>query len=177
MAAAAIVDPDTWLECFDSAFARIAGRFKRVEPRKAARDYLLAVLSDVDTRSCWQLAERAGHVSPHRMQRLLAEAVWDADAVRDDLRAFVVDELGSPDGVLMIDLCRPRDYADVPAGGPRIPWPGGAPRGHAPHSGRHIHSASRNARTWSRGRYRPGVVAAGVSRASARCLIVRSACR
>jgi hypothetical protein len=28
------------------------------------------------------------------MQRLLAEAVWDADAVRDDLRAFVVDELG-----------------------------------------------------------------------------------
>jgi hypothetical protein len=67
---------------FDCAFARIAGRFKRVETRMAARDWLLGVLSDVDTRSCWQLAERAGHASPHRMQRLLAGAVWDADAVR-----------------------------------------------------------------------------------------------
>jgi hypothetical protein len=57
---------------FDCAFARIAGRFKRVETRMAARDWLLGVLSDVDTRSCWQLAERAGHASPHRMQRLLA---------------------------------------------------------------------------------------------------------
>ena len=111
MAAAAIVDPDAWVECFDTAFARIAGRFKRVEPRKAARDYLLAVLSDVDTRSCWQLAEQAGHTSPHRMQRLLAEAVWDADAVRDDLRAFVVDELGDPEGVLIID-----DTGDLKAG-------------------------------------------------------------
>jgi SRSO17 transposase len=111
MAAAAIVDLDAWVECFDSAFARIAGRFKRVEPRKAARDYLLAVLSDVDTRSSWQLAEQAGHASPHRMQRLLAEAVWDAEAVRDDLRAFVVDELGDPDGVLIID-----DTGDLKAG-------------------------------------------------------------
>lgn len=111
MAATAIVDPDAWMECFDTAFARIAGRFKRVEPRKAARDYLLAVLSDVDTRSCWQLAEQAGHASPHRMQRLLAEAVWDADAVRDDLRAFVVDELGDPEGVLIID-----DTGDLKSG-------------------------------------------------------------
>jgi SRSO17 transposase len=111
MAAAAIVDPDIWRECFEGAFARIAGRFKRVEPRRAAHDYLLAVLSDVDTRSCWQLAEQAGHASPHRMQRLLAEAVWDADAVRDDLRAFVVDELGDPEGVLMID-----DTGDLKSG-------------------------------------------------------------
>ena len=111
MAAAAIVDPDTWRECFDSAFARIAARFKRVEPRKAARDWLLGVLSDVDSRSSWQLAEQAGHASPHRMQRLLGEAVWDADAVRDDLRAFVVDELGDPEGVLIID-----DTGDLKSG-------------------------------------------------------------
>lgn len=111
MAAAASVDPDAWMECFDSAFARIAGRFKRVEPRKAARDWLLGVLCDVDTRSSWQLAEQAGHASPHRMQRLLAEAVWDADAVRDDPRAFVVDELGDQHGVLIVD-----DTGDLKAG-------------------------------------------------------------
>jgi SRSO17 transposase len=111
MAAAVIVDADAWVECFDSAFARIAGRFKRVEPRKAARDWLLGLLSDVDSRSSWQLAEQAGHASPHRMQRLLGEAVWDADAVRDDLRKFVVDHLGDPGGVLIID-----DTGDLKSG-------------------------------------------------------------
>jgi hypothetical protein len=119
---AAAVSVDEWWEYFDAAFARIAGRFGRVEPRRAARDWLLAVLSDVDTRSCWQLAEQAGHHSPHRMQSLLAEAKWDADVVRDDLRRYVVDELGNPGGVLIIDLCRPRDYADVPAVGSVDPF-------------------------------------------------------
>ncbi|GAA5186052.1 hypothetical protein GCM10023322_31430 [Rugosimonospora acidiphila] len=88
---------------FDGGFARIAGRFGRVEPRRRARAYLLGLLSDVDTRTCWQLAEQAGDRTPHRMQRLLGEAVWDADKVRDDVRGYVVDELGDPDGVLILD--------------------------------------------------------------------------
>jgi len=71
------------MEHFDAAFARIAGRFGRVEPRRRARSLLLGLLADVETRSCWQLAEQAGERSPHGMQRLLGEAVWDADAVRD----------------------------------------------------------------------------------------------
>jgi hypothetical protein len=53
-----MVDPDAWTELFEDGFARIAGRFTRAEPRWATHDYLLAVLSDVDTRSCWQLADR-----------------------------------------------------------------------------------------------------------------------
>ncbi len=88
---------------FDSAFARIAGRFARVEPRRQARTFLLGLLSDVDSRSCWQLAEQAGDRTPHRMQRLLGEAVRDADAVRDDVRSYVVDELGDPGAVLILD--------------------------------------------------------------------------
>lgn len=103
MAVAASVDVDGWLEQFDTGFARIAGRFGRREPRRQARSFLLGLLSDVDTRSCWQLAEQAGDASPHGMQRLLADAVWDADAVRDDLRRYVADELGEPDGVLILD--------------------------------------------------------------------------
>jgi SRSO17 transposase len=102
-AAGLSVDAEGWVEEFDGAFARIAGRFSRVEPRKQARAFLLGVLSEVETRSCWQLAEQAGDRSPHRMQRLLGEARWDADAVRDDLRGYVVDELGDPEGVLIID--------------------------------------------------------------------------
>ncbi len=66
MAARAIVNPCAWMESFGSAAARFAGWFKRVEPRRAARDWLLGLLSDVDTRSCWQLAEQAGHASTQR---------------------------------------------------------------------------------------------------------------
>ena len=91
------------MELFDTGFARIAGRFARVEPRRRARSYVLGLLADVETRSCWQLAEHAGERSPHGMQRLLGEAVWDADAVRDDLRGYVADQLGHPEGVLIID--------------------------------------------------------------------------
>ena len=57
----------------------------------------------MDTRTCWQLAGQAGSASPHGMQRLLGEAVWDADSVRDDVRGYVVDELGDPDAVLVLD--------------------------------------------------------------------------
>ena len=103
MAAGHSVDAEGWQAEFDTAFARIAGRFGRVEPRRQARAFLLGLLSDVDTRSCWQLAEQAGDASPHAMQRLLGEAVWDADTVRDDLRGYVVDELGDPAGVLILD--------------------------------------------------------------------------
>lgn len=74
-----------------------------MEPRRQARAFLLGLLSDVDTRSCWQVAEQAGDASPHRIQRLLGEPVWDAEKVRDDVRGYVVDALADPAGVLIID--------------------------------------------------------------------------
>jgi SRSO17 transposase len=76
-----------------------------------ARSFLLGVLSDVDTRSCWQLAKQAGDGSPQAMQRLLGEAVWDADAVRDDVRGYVMDTIGDPGAVLILD-----DTGDLKAG-------------------------------------------------------------
>src|SRR2546421_675723 len=81
----------------------LAARFTRREPRLQARSFLLGVLSEVDTRSCWQLAEQAGDETPRAMQRLLGETVWDADAVRDDVRSYVVDAIGDPGGVLILD--------------------------------------------------------------------------
>jgi SRSO17 transposase len=105
------VDVAGWVEEFACGFAAIAGRFGRREPRLQARSFLLGILSDVDTRSCWQLAEQAGDRSPHAMQRLLGEAVWDADAVRDDVRGYVIDAIGDPGGVLILD-----DTGDLKAG-------------------------------------------------------------
>ena len=81
----------------------VAGRFARVEPRRAARELVLGLLSPAERKNCWWLAEHAGHRDPQAMQRLLRTAVWGADAVRDDLRAFVAAQLGDAAGVLICD--------------------------------------------------------------------------
>jgi SRSO17 transposase len=82
---------------------RIAGRFARVEPRRRARALVLGLLSGLRRKNCWTIAELAGDATPDGMQHLLAAARWDADAVRDDVRAYVVEHLGSADAVLVVD--------------------------------------------------------------------------
>ncbi|WP_406016642.1 IS701 family transposase [Streptomyces sp. NBC_00984] len=72
---------------------RIAGRFARVEPRRRARAFVLGLLSELPRKNCWTLAEHAGDANPHGLQHLLSRAKWDADAVRDDIRGFVVEHL------------------------------------------------------------------------------------
>jgi SRSO17 transposase len=87
---------------FEQAMARIAGRFRRVEPRATARAFVLGLLSGVERKNCWQLAEEAGHARPGAMQRLLRSARWDADEVRDEVRSYVLDHFGG-DRVLVVD--------------------------------------------------------------------------
>ncbi|SED65294.1 DDE superfamily endonuclease [Streptomyces sp. 3213] len=82
---------------------RIAGRFARVEPRRRAREFVLGLLSDLPRKNCWTLAEYAGDATPYGLQHLLSRAKWDADAVRDDLRGFVVEQLNDEDAVLVVD--------------------------------------------------------------------------
>lgn len=65
--------------------------------------YVRGLLAPLERKNSWTLAERAGEAAPDGMQRLLATADWDADAVRDDVRAYVVEHLGDPDGVLVVD--------------------------------------------------------------------------
>lgn len=81
----------------------IGQRFERSEPRERAITYLKGLMSDVPRKNGWQLAEQAGEATPDGMQRLLSTAVWDAEGVRDDLRTYVVETLGEPDGVLVVD--------------------------------------------------------------------------
>jgi SRSO17 transposase len=96
-------DLDAWVAGLDGLFARVAGRFGRVEPRRQARAYLTGLLAPVERKNGWQLAEAAGDATPDKMQRLLNAARWDPDAVRDDLRGYVVENLGDPGGVLIVD--------------------------------------------------------------------------
>jgi SRSO17 transposase len=83
--------------------ARIAPHFARPEPRRRALAYLQGILSSIERKNGWQLAEHAREATPYGMQRLLAHAVWDADLVRDDVRTYVLEQLGSQDAILAID--------------------------------------------------------------------------
>ena len=103
VAAAYRVDVDLWRSGFDEVLDRIAPRFGRCEPLRNAGALMLGLVSDIGRKNCWTLAERCGHASPDRMQHLLSRAKWDADGVRDDLRAYVVDHLGDDDAILIVD--------------------------------------------------------------------------
>jgi SRSO17 transposase len=97
------VDPARWQEAFESLMARIAGRFRRVEPRRRVGRLVLGLLSDLPRKNCWTIAEWTGESTPEGMQHLLGRAKWDADQVRDDVRAYVVEHLQDDQAVLVVD--------------------------------------------------------------------------
>jgi len=92
-----------WRGGLDALHRRIAGRFRRAEARERAKRYLAGLLDRVERKNGWQLAEHLGEPGPQGVQRLLNAAGWDVGAVRDDLRAYVVEHLGDPAGVLVVD--------------------------------------------------------------------------
>ena len=83
--------------------ARLASHFARPEPFARALRFVQGILSTVERKNGWQLAEQAREATPYGMQRLLSQAVWDADGVRDDLRTFVLQQLGSSPLTVAID--------------------------------------------------------------------------
>ena len=101
--AADIEEVQGWAAGLGALHARIAGRFARAEPRRRALAYLRGLLGNVGRKNGWQLAEHAGERTPDGMQRLLSTADWDPELVRDDLRAYVVEHLGDPGAVLVVD--------------------------------------------------------------------------
>ena len=105
---AVTVDPDAqtvagWARDLDALLARLAPYFPRAEPRRQVAAYLHGLLSPIERKNGWQMAEAAGAATPYAMQHLLGRAVWDAEAVRDELRDYVVAHLGDAEAVLVID--------------------------------------------------------------------------
>ena len=76
-----------WAQGIEQVHERIAGRFWRPKPRRRALDYLKGLLSRVERKNGWQLAEQAGDATPDGVQRLLYNHRWDVDLVRDDMKA------------------------------------------------------------------------------------------
>ncbi len=94
---------DMWAHGLEAVHCRIARHFRRAEPRRRALAYLQALLGPCDRKNGWQIAESVGELTPDGVQRLLNAAGWDADTVRDELRAYVMAHLGDPRGVLIVD--------------------------------------------------------------------------
>ncbi len=92
-----------WVQLLTQLHARIASRFARPEPRRRALAYLQGILSSIERKNGWQLAEHAREATPYGMQRLLASAVWEADLVRDDLRSYVLEQLREQEAIVVID--------------------------------------------------------------------------
>jgi SRSO17 transposase len=110
MAAAVSVDPavglaalDRWQTEFGELMLRIGARFARPEPRRRVAAFLRGMLAGLPRTNCWTIAEHAGEVHPRGMQRLLSQAVWDADEVGEELRGYVSERLGDPGAVLVVD--------------------------------------------------------------------------
>ena len=96
-------DVRDWGQQLDAVAGRIGARFARSETRDRVRAYLVGLLGSVQRKNAWQLAEHIGEGSPYGVQHLLGRSDWDPDEVRDDLRACVVETLGDPDAVLILD--------------------------------------------------------------------------
>jgi SRSO17 transposase len=83
--------------------SRIGPRFARWESFGHACDLVAGLMSDLPRKNCWTIAEHVGDSTPDGLQHLLARASWDHDGVRDDLRAYVVEQLGDPGAILVVD--------------------------------------------------------------------------
>jgi SRSO17 transposase len=103
VAAAHSVDPDRWWSAYGAVLDRIAPRFGRYEPLRSAGGLMLGMLASLERKNCWAIAEYRGDTTPDKLQHLLSRARWDADAVRDDLRGYVIDAFGEDDAVLVVD--------------------------------------------------------------------------
>jgi hypothetical protein len=104
VAAAAIVEDGRWLgKLHGELRALLAPVFAQARSRLTAFAYVGALLAEPgDRRSCWQLAERAGHATPRRMQALLAEHAWDWTAALKALQQFIATRLGDPEAIMVL---------------------------------------------------------------------------
>lgn len=92
-----------WGQEFDELMERIGPRYVRSEARNKAAGYLKGLMSDTQRKNGWQLAETLGEATPYGIQQFLYRGKWDPDEVREDLREYVVEQLGEAGGILIVD--------------------------------------------------------------------------
>ena len=96
-------DAEVWAKRLDEVVERIGDLFARSESRQRVRTYLRGLLSPAQRKNGWQLAEAVGDETPYGIQQFLYRALWDADALRDELRQYVIEHLGDDQAILIVD--------------------------------------------------------------------------
>lgn len=97
------IDPDGWLDEFGTLMDRIRPRFARYESARHAAGLMLGLLSNLERKNCWTIAQERGDVTPHGLQHMLSRASWDEHAVAGDVRDYVIAAFADPDAVLVVD--------------------------------------------------------------------------
>lgn len=110
---------ELWTSMFNSICERIGSSFARSETREGVKAYLKGLLSPVERKNGWQLAEEAGLSTPYSMQYLLNRAVWDSDDVRDQLQAYIREMMADPNGVYVLSRNRFPQKRDQVGGSPK----------------------------------------------------------
>ena len=94
---------ELWASSLRDVKARMRPLFTQERVAASAGLFLDGLLGDERRKTGWMRAEAAGDPGPWRQQAILGRARWDADALRDIVRDYVVETLADPDAVLVID--------------------------------------------------------------------------
>ncbi len=97
------VDHRRWRQQLDALIDTITPRFARCEAAQNAGAFVVGVLSSLESKNCWTMAELSGHATPDKLQHLLSRAKWESDEIREDLQTMVIDAFAEPDAVLVVD--------------------------------------------------------------------------
>ena len=96
-------DVDVWESELEGLLGRLRPLFYRTESKKHAGQYLRGLLSPIERKNGWTIAERVGELEPKALQRLLNLSPWDADAVLGLNREYAMEHLADPGGILVAD--------------------------------------------------------------------------
>ncbi len=94
---------DAWAEELAQLTSGMGHLFARPEPREVFADLVEGLLSDLGRKNGWTMAERAGHATPHRIQKFLGEASWDVDALLGEVQDYIAIHLGHEQATLVLD--------------------------------------------------------------------------
>src|SRR5512146_2825870 len=107
-----------WSDGFGALVDRRGPLFLRFEPRRQAVGLMLGLLSGLDCKNCWTIAERRGAATSNKLQHLLSRARWDAAAC-DVLWTYVLEVFADPGAVLAVDETGDLKKGDQSVGVPR----------------------------------------------------------
>src|SRR3984885_1670663 len=94
---------ELWASSLRDVKSRMRPLFGDVRVASSANQFLDGLLSDERRKTGWMRAEAAGDPGPWRQQAVLGRSHWDAEALVDIVRDYVLENLADPDAVLVID--------------------------------------------------------------------------